>query len=67
MLSKVFTNRLIGLIEDLISRNQNAYVEGRLILLVVLLANVLIDCRTKSRKVGVVCKLDIQNAYDHVI
>lgn len=43
LLSKVFANRVIGLIEDLISRNQNAYVEGRVILLVVLLANVLID------------------------
>ena len=31
-----------------------------------LIANELIDCTTKSGKSGVICKFDIEKAYDHV-
>ena len=46
--------------------NQNAFVGRCQILDVVLLTNELIDPRIKSRKAGVVRKLDIEKAYDHV-
>jgi len=71
LLSKVLARRLRGVVGDLISMNQNAFVGGRQILNAVLTANELIDSRVKASRVkagraGVVCKLDIEKAYDHV-
>ena len=58
--------RLRGVIRSFISENQKAFVEERQILDVLLITNELIDFRVKLGIPVVVCKLDIEKAYDPV-
>ena len=64
--SKVLARRLRSIIGNLISESQNAFVGGCQIIDAVLIANELIDSKFKSGKPSVVCKLDIEKAYDHM-
>ena len=66
IIAKVLANRLKRVMGKLVSNSQNAFVEGRQILDAVLVANEAIDSRKRSVGIALVCKLDIEKAYDHV-
>lgn len=66
IISKVLTLRLKGVINSIISQPQCAFIQGRQILDSVIIANECIEDRRVEGRNGLICKLDLEKAYDHV-
>lgn len=65
-LVEVLANHLKKVVGDLVSSSLNAYVGGRQIIDYVLMANEWLNSHVWSGVHGLICKLDIENSYDHV-
>ncbi|KAJ9674856.1 hypothetical protein PVL29_024033 [Vitis rotundifolia] len=66
LLAKVLANRLKRVVGKVVSNAQNAFVMGRQILDASLIANDVIDTWQKRKEKGLICKLDIEKAYDSI-
>lgn len=64
LLAKVLTNGLKKIVGKVVSRSQNAFMEGRQILDASLIANETIDSMQKGNGGGILCKFDIKKVYD---
>ena len=64
LLAKVLANRLKRVMGKLVNKAQNAFVGGRQILDGPLIANEFIDSALKKKEKRVLCKLNIEKAYD---
>ena len=66
MLAKELANRLKKVVEKVVSSAQKTFVDGRQILDVALIVNEAIDSLLRRNESKVLCKLDIEKAYDHL-
>ena len=62
MLAKIL-KRVAG---QVVSKAQNAFVKGRQILDVALIANEAVDAMLRRKERGLLCKLYIEKVYDHL-
>ena len=57
ILTKVLANRIKRVLDKVISKSQNSFIEGRQILDVVLIANEIVDSSLRRKECGLICKL----------
>ena len=63
-LYKLIANMLKKVMSRLVNKAPNAFVEGRQILDASLIENEAIDSVTRRKEKGILCKLDVEKAYD---
>lgn len=66
ILSKVLSLQLKGVMECVVSSTQSAFIQEKQILDSIMIANGCVDGRWRDKEPGVVCKLDIEKAYDRI-
>lgn len=63
---KVLANGLEKVVGKVVSKFQNAFMEGKQIFYTILIVNRVINSILKCNKCDVLCKLDIKKAYNYV-
>ena len=66
ILTKVLASRIKKVMDKVIFKSQNAFVEGRQIRDAVLIANEIVDSTLRRKKCDLVFKLDIEKSYDSI-
>ena len=66
IIAKLLAERLKRVVSKFVNKNQMASIKRRQIMDAALIASECIDSRMKGGVAGLLCKLDIQKAYDHV-
>jgi hypothetical protein len=66
MIAKILANRLKIVLERIISKSQNAFLQVRQILDPILITNECLDNIFRSGELVVICKMDLTKVYDHV-
>lgn len=66
IIAKVLTERLKRVVNKLVNTHQMTFIKGRQIMDAAFIANECVDTRLRGEVPGIMCKLDIEKAYDHV-
>lgn len=66
IIAKLLAERLKNVIHRLVDGHKMAFIKGRQIMDAILIANECVEATQRSNNPGILCKLDIQKAYDHL-
>lgn len=66
LISKILATRMAGVLRNVIGESQHAFVDRRQIIDAILVANEVVDDIVGNNKDGILCKLDMEIAYNYV-